>query len=289
MHGSGAREEAQMVAISSNFTPYDGLRNLQRAQAQADQSILRLSSGEKLIKASDGPADMVFSRNLRSEIEAMSSLKRNHFDSLGFIDVASDQIEQAILSLERIVELSEYAASGTSGSDFSDAKLALDLEYQELLQEIDQLNDELRYNDLTVFGSAGVTFDVNLVTDVVNSSIDQVAISTSTFSIDRLNLSGTDITTSVNASAVLAIAMSAIEFLSRQQGRLGTEGIRLQMNLEDLDNRILDAENEETGLREVDIADETVRLTKAQILSESATAVLAQANLDPARVFSLLG
>lgn len=278
-----------MVAISSNFTPYDALRNLQRAQQQADQSVLRLSSGQRLNKAADGPADMVFSKNLRAEIDAMSSLKRSHFDGLGFIDVASDQIEQAILSLERIVELSEYAASGTSGNDFSEAKLALDLEYQELLLEIDQLNDELRYNDQTVFGTSGFTFDVNLKTEVVNSIIDQLAISTSSFSIDRLSLSGTDITTSVNASAVLAIALSGIEMLSRQQGRLGTEGRRLQLNLEDLDSRILSAENQETGLREVDIADETVRLTRAQILSESSTAILAQANLDPARVFSLLG
>lgn len=277
-----------MVAISSNFTPYDALRNLQRTQRQADQSVLRLSSGLRLNQAADDPADMAFSNNLRGEIKAMTALQRSHFDGLGFIDIATDQIEQAILSLERVVELAEYAASGTSGSDFSDAKLAMDLEYQELLQEIDQLNSELRYNDNTVFGSSGFAFDVNLKTEVANSILDQVSITTSTFSVDRLNLTGTDLITSVNASQVLAIAMSAIEFLSRQQGRLGTEGKRLQLNLEDLDIRLFEAQNQEANLRDVDIADETVRLTKAQILSEAATAVLAQANLDPARVFALL-
>lgn len=276
-----------MVAVSTHYDSTSALRLLNRSQSKLETTLNRLSSGKRLTQASDDPIDLSISKNLQSEIRSLNALKRTHFDGFNFVSLADGSLSEVTNVLERIAELAEQAASDTSGSDGSRSKAALDLEYQSLLGDIDQLNDQLRYNGLTVFGSTGATYVVNMTTEI-DGPFEQITMTTSSFSTTALNLNATDINTSAGASLVLERALTAIEDLSRQRARLGIHAQRIEENMGVIDDKVISLEDQKMRISDADIAQETINLTKYQIMNQSNLAVISQANLSVENVFRLL-
>ncbi|CAM2067774.1 Flagellin [Sulfidibacter corallicola] len=277
-----------MVAISSFFGADNALLRLQSSERNINRSLERLSSGERILEAADDRLDLQIANNLRSEIRSYSVLKRDHFDSMNFIQVADGHLEEMSNVLTRITELATEAASGTTGPDNSNAKLALDAEFQSLLEDIDQINDEVRFSNVTVFGSAGTTMRVNLTIDAADPT-ETLIVTTSTISTTALGLAMGDLTTELTAGNALTAAKAAIEQVNRQRGRLGAMAVRINENMDFIDERIINMQDQESLIRDTDIAEETVALTKFQILNQSNVSVMAQANLNVNQVLSLLG
>lgn len=277
-----------MVAIAQHFGVSQALTQLKRSEVGLDQTFNRLSSGERLTQSSDDTFDFQISNRLRSDIKAYRELQRGHFESVNFLQIAEGHLEEMNNVLTRVAELATQAASGTTGPDNSNAKIALDAEYQSLLEDITQINDEVRFSNVTVFGSSGTSITVNLTPEVLDAT-ETMQVSTSSISLSSLGLSMTDLTTEATASAVLEQVNIAIEQINRQRGRLGTAAIRIMDNMDYLDQRMINMQGQESMIRDADIADETVALTKYQILNQSNVSVLAQANLQAESVLQLLG
>lgn len=277
-----------MVAIAQYFGSSQALTQLKRSETGLTQAFDRLSSGERLTQSSDDTLDFQISSQLRSDIKAYRELQRGHFESVSFLQVAEGHLEEMNNVLTRVAELATQAASGTSGPDNSNGKIALDAEYQSLLEDITQINDEVRFSNVAVFGSSGTAITVNLTPDVLDAT-ETMQVATSSISLSSLGLTATDLTTEAGASAVLEQAEIAIEQINRQRGRLGTSAIRIMENMDYLEQRMIDMQGRESFIRDADIADETVNLTKYQILNQSNVSVLAQANLQAESVLQLLG
>ncbi len=276
-----------MVAISGSFGSFNALMNLKKSEEGRDNTILRLSNGERIQRVEEDVSGMSISNNLRSEIKALRETRRAHFDGISSIQLADGQLEEVSTVLARISELATQAASTTHGTDNGLNKQALDVEYQQLLADIDQLNSNLRFNEITLFGSTGSTLLVNTDPDVTQAS-DQISITFSSFSTSALGMAGTDVLTTSSASTVLITAATALDAISRQRGRLGAMQKRLELNLGELGTRMEHLQAIETGIRETNIPEETVNLTKFDILNRSSLSVLAQTGLEPDRVFQLL-
>jgi flagellin len=276
-----------MVAISGQFTTFNALLQLQRADRNEQVAFNRLSSGERIQEAADDPTGLALADDLRSEIRALRETKRANFDGVTTIQLADENLEEVTRRLYRIAELAQQAASTTLGGDGTEYNQSIDLEYQELLREIDQTNDALRFNDITLFGSSGTTFTVNATTDQAGP-VETIDLTFSSFSTTVLGLVGTDLTTIAGADNVIATVGSAIETISRQRGRLGTVQERLERNMEQLDLRLIESQDRELEIRGTSIDKEVTDLARFQILKQSNVAAIAQSNLNVDRVFQLI-
>lgn len=277
-----------MVAIAQYFGASQALTRLKQSEVGLNQAFNRLSSGERLTQSSDDTLDFQISSQLRSDIRTYRQLQRGHFESVNFLQVAEAHLGEINNVLTRVAELATQAASGTSGADGSNAKLALDAEYQSLLEDITQINNEVRFSNVTVFGSSGTSITVHLTADVLDPT-ETYQVGTSSISVSSLGLAMTDLTTEATASAVLEQVKASIEQVNRQRGRLGTAAIRLMDNMDYIEQRLVNMQDQEGMIRDADVADETVALTKYQILNQSSVSVLAQANLKAESVLQLLG
>lgn len=277
-----------MVAIAQYFGASQALNRLKQSELGLNQAFNRLSSGERLTQSSDDTLDFQISSQLRSDIRTYRELQRGHYEGVSFLQVAEGHLAEINNVLTRVAELATQAASGTSGPDGSNAKLALDAEYQSLLEDITQINDEVRYSNVTIFGSSGTTITVHLTAEVLDPA-ETYQVGTSSISISSLGLAMTDLTTEATASAVLEQVKASIELVNRQRGRLGTAGIRLMDNMDFIEQRLVNMQDQEGMIRDADVAEETVNLTKYQILNQSNVSVLAQANLKAESVLQLLG
>jgi len=276
-----------MVAISNQFGSFDALLNLKRVREEEARAIGRLSSGERISRAREAPADLGVSNDLRGEIRALRRVRQSNFEGVSAIQLADETLEEATNLLTRAAELTTQAASSATADDNSPAKLALDLEYQELLVQLDQINDSVKFNETPLFGSAGAAITVNMTSDVIDA-LEQTVVATSSFNTTALALAGTAIATEAGADAALGAITAGIETISRQRGRLGALQGRLLANLDAVAVQIGNLSEAESQIRDADIADEATALTRAQILTQSNLAVLAQANLSAENVFQLL-
>jgi len=277
-----------MVAISGQFNSFNALLNLKRSQQGETDTIARLSNGERIQESQEDPRGLELSNNLRSEVRALMQNKRAHFDGITAIQLADDSLEEVTNTLARIAELATQAASETMGGDNSPPKLSLDLEYQELLAQIDDLNNHLKFNDTTLFTSGGASFVVNATPHLGNAGSEEITVTFSSFAVTELGLVGTDLRTLASSDAVLTTVDAAIETISRQRGRLGAVQTRLVTNMDSIDKNIIGVQEQEVNIRETEIARETVNLTRYQILNRSNIAVISQANLNVDQVLGLL-
>lgn len=276
-----------MAAISSQFGAFNALANLHRAESGQNRSLERLSSGSRLTRSVDDPADFATSNEYRSEIKSTRDVRKTVFEGVNTIQLAESALDEGLSLIYRAMELAEASASDALGSDGGPIKAARDLEYQELLNTIDDINDNTRYNDQQLFGAAGISLTVNMDTNATATS--QATIATQPFNVVALNLAGTDITTSANSDVVLSRLRPALLNMTRQMGSLGTVQNRMQRGIEDLNDRIDGFVTQESRIRDMDVAEEAVSLTTFQIQSQSGLAAIAQSNLSSESVLQLLG
>ncbi|MDJ0836984.1 MAG: flagellin [Acidobacteriota bacterium] len=276
-----------MASVATNFRAFDALVQFNRVDEGINKSLSKLSSGVRLEKSADDVVDFNTSDNIRAEIRELRSLRRANFDGTSVIQLADGTLQEATNILTRIIELGMRSATGTLGADNSFSKQANDAEYQDLLAELDQLNERANFNDLQLFGT-GLSYPVNLEPALAAGGSDQVTITTTPFDTTTLGLAGTDLLTTANGDVVLAAAEAAIDNLSRQRGQLGAIQKRLIDNMDTLDIRVANLQEQESRLRDTDIATETVQLTRLQLQSQSNVSVMAQANLTSEAVFQLL-
>ncbi len=276
-----------MVAISHLFGSHNALLNFRRAQQDETRAIDRLTTGERINRANEAPGDLAISNNLRSEIMSLRQARRVHFEAVSAIQIADDTLEQASTLLTRAAELAVQAASTAVAADNSPAKVALDAEFQEIKEQLDQLNDTVKFNETSLFGS-GATITVNTATAPVDA-LEQATIRTSSFSTAVLGIAALTIADEAGADQAAVIAQTAIETLSRQRGRLGAVQERLTRNMDYLAVEIERLTENESLIRDIDVAAEATALTKAQIATQSGLAAVAQANLSAESVFQLLG
>jgi len=275
--------EVIMASISTEFRAIDALVNFKRTEQALARSGNRLSTGNRLEKSSDDIADFHTSNNDISEIKALRQVRRGNFEGINTIQIADGSLEEGINILTRIAEISTRSASDTLGGDNTPGKQANDVEFQELVAALDQLNNETRFNGTQLFGPTGLAFPVNMDGNSQNMTVTTTPIDSTTH-----GLAGTDILTTATASVVLTTATAAIESFSRQRGNLGTAQKRLVDNMDFLDRRIGDMQEQQSRLRDTNLADETVAVTQYQLQNQSNVAVISQANLSSEAVFQLL-
>ena len=272
------------ITVRSNPQSIFSQTRLTRTSRALEKTFNRLSSGSRINNAADDAAGLAISTRLEHRIKGQGAAKQNAQEGISFIQTLEGGVEQILDMLHRLRELGVRAANETLTDTDRDA---LDLEYQQLLTEVDRVGLATSFNGgPNLNGALTMTFQVGFS----NTANDRVTLTqTSGLSLEALNINGTDVQNIANAADSLSDISLALSQLNAYRSRLGATQNRLERSITNLESDIENATAANSRIRDVDFAEETSQMTRLQILSQSGTAVLTQANAMPQAALALLG
>jgi len=262
------------LRINSNVDAVQAHRHLSATSDAISQSMERLSSGLRINKAADDAAGLGISEKMRSQIRGLAQAQRNIQDGVSMVQTAEGNLDEVHSILQRVREL---AVEYRNGSLSAAGKGAIQSEVDQLSAEITRIGNAAVFNGVSLLsGSASVTFQVG-----ANDG-------------ETIAISFANLATAVGAgysnmaTASLAAIDAAVDAVSAMRSGLGAVQNRLEHALSVTGVYQENLTSAESRIRDVDMAEEMVTLTKNQILQQAGTAMLAQANQAPQSVLSLL-
>jgi flagellin len=249
----------------------------------------------RINRASDDAAGLSVSESLRAKVRGMERAKSNAADGIALLQIAEGATGEINNILQRLRELSIQSSTDTMTTT---ERGYIDKEFKQLMGEITRISNSASYNGMTLldgaagsFGTSGGTASVLHIGSGSNSTVDRISVTITAMTLGALGMDVT--TTSVSSSAGALAALSAIDTaiksVNTMRSDVGAYVNRLEFAISNLSNQIYNTQDAESRIRDVDFAKETTEFTRAQILVQSATSMLAQSNQVPQGVLSLLG
>ena len=280
-----------MMSINTNVASISTQRALEKTQMGLQKSMSRLSSGLRINTAGDDAAGLAISESLKGQVRSLQQASRNAGDGVSFLQTAEGALNEVSGLLIRMRELSVQSSNGTLTTT---QRSSLHNEFQQLRSEIDRIGDSTEFNGMKLLdgsASGGVVFQVGLNNDSASKLTVNLASSKSgnigsTATTARLDDS--TISTAAGAQSALQIIDDAITDISSARGNMGSMINRLGNTMANLATAVENLSAANSRIRDVDVAEETAQLTRAQILSQAGVSILAQANQLPQTALTLL-
>lgn len=266
------------MVINTNMEAQIAASNLQTSQARLGKSLARLSSGSKIVDPSDDAAGLAVAMRLDAQVQRLNAAKSNVGNAISFTQTQDGYLKKIGKALDRMSELALLAQDVTK----TDADRTLyNTEFSQLASYISSAASK-DFNGISLFSSSGL-----------NVTIDSEG---NTFSMGGVNLSsgtyttatGSSITSTTLAATALTNVKAAITQLSSDRATIGAYQSRLNFTSEQL---MVSKENltaASSRIQDVDVAEESTQFARQNILVQSGTAMLAQANQLPQSVLRLL-
>jgi flagellin len=288
-HGKGfpnkKSRRMNFMRINHNIASLNTYRQLSANNTSTSKSLEKLSSGLRINRAGDDAAGLSISEKMRGQIRGLNQASRNAQDGISLIQTAEGALNESHSIVQRMRELAVQASNGTLDDTASTGDNAqIDLEYQELVKELDRISDKTEFNGKKILDGTVTSVDIQ-----VGANANQtIAITLSNN--DSATLLGTvgDLTSAANAETEIGRLDSAITKLNTNRATLGATQNRLEHTIANLDNASENLTASESRIRDVDMAKEMMEFTKNNILTQAAQAMLAQANQQPQGVLQLL-
>ena len=258
--------------INTNIYSLNAQRNLNRSQEGLATALQRLSSGLRVNSARDDAAGMAVAQRMEADARGLTVAMRNASDGISFAQTADGALATSADMLQRMRELAVQSLNGT----ISDTERGyLNSEFTQLQTEMGRLQGAAKLNNQSVFGT--FSFQIGAAaTDSMVATFGSVAAPTG------------DISTTGGASAVIANVDTALNSVASNRATIGGVMGRLGFTIQQLETARENQYAARSRIMDADFAAETANLTRAQILQQSGTAMVAQANSVPQNVLSLL-
>ena len=269
------------LRINTNVAALNTARTLKTSTLDLNKSLERLSSGLRINRAADDAAGLAIAEAFRAQVRGVQVAQRNAQDGVSLVQTAEGALSETTNILQRIRELGVQAANGTQSTS---NRAALNTEVQQLLAQIDDIALDTEFNGLSVLSAnqtitlqAGANPGQTLTVAVEGAKSDDLGIST---------VSVSSMALAVSAISTVDLALKSVSSL---RGNLGAYQNRLEFTISTLAIQEENSASAESAIRDADIAHETIRFTRNQILVSAGTSVLAQANVVPQTALQLLG
>ena len=253
----------------------------------------QLSTGKRINNAVDDVAGMAISTRLTSQIRGLNQAVRNTNDGISLIQTAEGATDQVTNMLQRMRELAVQASNDANNT--SDRSY-LDLEFQQLTSQIDNIANYTQWNGSNVLnktnsseaGRSGVfTFQVGANSgQTISITLDNMTTESGKGVLS--NIAGNNITGTSSSSAALGVIISALDTISYARSNMGAVISRLQFTSDNLANVSAKAQESRSRIEDTDYSLATTELAKRNIIQQAAQAMLAQANQAPQLVLQLL-
>jgi flagellin len=291
------------MIVNHNISALNANRQVFVTELEMEKSLQRLASGLRINTAGDDAAGLAISERLRSQVKGLNQAKRNAQDAISLLQTAESSMSEITSMLQRLRELSIQSANDTNTSD---DRTLIQTEVDQIILEIDRLSSSASFAGLSLLDgrfsstdTGATSWQGSLVFQVgANkraSSTDtrnQLSVSIATMNAQALavnTMSSNGMTSRAAAISAIAVVDAALVTLSTRRATLGAYYNRVEHTVKSLAIEHENVTAAESRIRDVDMATEMMNFTKTQILMQSGTAMLAQANLKPQFVLQLLG
>ena len=292
------------LVVNHNLMAMNAARNLNSSYNKLSTSTRRLSSGLRVDTAADDAAGLAIRELMRAEISGMQQGVRNANDGISLIQTADGALQVVDEKLIRMKELAEPAATGTYDST---QRLLIESEYQQMASEITRIANATDFNGIKLLDGtlSGAHDGSGLVSKGElkihfgtgnDSAEDYYYIQIGNCTASALGLgnastldAGHDISTQENAQKALEAITAAIVSKDNIRAHLGAIQNRLENTITNLSIQAENLQAAESRISDVDVATEMTNFVRNQILTQSAVAMLGQANSLPQMAMQLIG
>jgi flagellin len=288
--------------INTNVASLGAQRSLATSGAELKTAMERLSSGKKINSAADDAAGFAIAERMTAQIRGLNMATKNANDGLSMLGVIENATNDVTDMLHRMRELAIQATNDTNSNE---DRAFLQLEVAQLKLEIDRVATDTQYNGQEVLAGGftlksiqvgtesgqKITFSVNGIgadkigTRETNGDIKETTVDTvtTTYDVDSI-----DISNAAGAQAGLQVITDAIEQVAGDRATYGALQNRLEYTVSNLMNVAEFTTAARSRIEDADFAAESARLAKAQVLQQTGTAMLAQANASSQLALSLI-
>ena len=285
------------MIINHNMSAMFAQRTVGQTNVSTQKNIEKLSSGLRINRAGDDASGLAVSEKMRSQIRGLNRASANAQDGISFIQVAEAYLQETTDVMQRIRELSVQSSNGIYTAE---DRMYIQVEVSQLVAEVDRIASHAQFNGMNMLtGRFARETGENTVTASmwfhIGANMDQrVRAYVGTMTAKALGVrdigdeSILTIDTPETANRAIGTLDEAIKKINKQRADLGAYQNRLEMSVVGINVAAENLQASESRIRDVDMAKEMVEFTRNQILTQSGTAMLAQANQQTQSVMSLL-
>ncbi len=271
------------LVIQTNIASLQAQKNLGAVQKGLNVSFNRLSSGSRINSAADDAAGLAISDSFTAQVRSYSVAERNANDGISMAQTAEGALNQVTGLLTRMRELAVQSSNGSMSSTDRDY---LNTEFSQLNSEITRIQSNTKYDGQELISTSGAS-NVQFQVGINNTSNDRITVTFNSIALgmDTASVAGTDGTAS---QATIDTIDSALKTVSTSRAQFGAAMNRFDTTISNIQTARTNLQAANSRIRDVDVADESASLSRSQVLSQAASAVLAQANQSPQLALGLL-
>ena len=276
------------LSINTNIASMTAQRAMLNSNAALETSFERLSTGKRVNSAVDDAAGLAIGKDLESRVSGLNQAIRNVNDGISIIQIAEGALDEGTTILQRMRDLAVQAANDSLSAT---ERGYLETESDKLIAAFDDVVGAAKWNGSSVFTATAfvfqtgadaadevsVTIGVGLASDYLDGTTDDTD-------------ADDDVLLTTHAGAQIAITNidAALADVASKRATLGATQAQFESTVRNLANVAENTAAAAGRIMDTDYAAETANLTKAQILQQAATSILAQANAQPQSVLTLL-
>ena len=252
------------LRINTNVPALVAQRNLRHTRLKLDSTLEKLASGQRINHASDDAAGLAISEGFKTQIRGMAQAERNALDGISLVQVAEGALGEISGILIRMRELSVQASSDTVGKT---ERGFIDIEFQQLLEEIDRIANSTQFNNVPLLNGSGGSFDVQVGIGN-NPHTDRIKLfepARTDVNVVSLGLNLATVSDKLSAQNTLDALDKSLTHINSIRAEFGAMSNRLQTTI---NNLVISKENVASAnsrIRDADMAEETSNLTKHNI------------------------
>jgi flagellin len=273
------------LVIQTNVASLQAQQNLNTVSKGLQLSFNRLSSGFRINSAADDAAGLAISESFKSQIRSYSVAERNANDGVSMAQTGEGALGQVSDMLARMREL---AVQSSNGSMSSSDRGFLNTEFTQLQSEIDRIQKSTKYDGTSLI--TATTSSISFQVGINNATTDQIGVTFGGLTLTTLLNATTVVSGSGATSALNAIDRidAALTTVSTIRAKFGAVMNRFDVTTANIQTARTNLTAANSRIRDVDVAEESAALSRSQVLSQAAAAVLAQANQAPQLALGLL-
>jgi flagellin len=269
------------MSVNTNIFSLNAQRNLSTSQSSLAVSMQRLSSGLRVNSAKDDAAGLAIAERMNAQVRGMNVAIRNANDAISMFQTAEGAMGKITDNLQRIRELAVQSANGAISDD---DRANLQAEADQLVEEITRVADGAKFNGVTLL-------DGSFTSTAFQVGADSADTITAATDFDMTALAGyaaADISTAAAATAVIDDMDADLDLVNTARSQAGALQSRFEAVITQLQVASENTASARGRIMDADFAAETANLSRAQILQQAGTAMVAQANQLPQQVLALL-
>jgi flagellin len=282
------------MIINHNMSAINSWRVLKFKNWDVSKEMEKLSSGMRINKAGDDASGLAVSEKMRTQIQGLRQAERNTEDGMSFIQTAEGYLDQTSSIMQRIRVLAVQSSNGIYAQQ--DRQL-IQVEVSALVNEVDRIASQAEFNrfKLLLGDYSKLNPKASMWFHIGPNMYQRVRAYIGTMTAEALNLKErtgkflVNLSTAEGANRSIGIIDDSLQRIAKQRADLGAYYNRLEFTSKGLLNAYENTQASESRIRDADMAEVLVNMSKDQILVQSGTAMLAQANLKTRTVLQLLG